>query len=32
MAAVQRHVPDPNIRRRIADDLDRLVEGGNSRP
>jgi hypothetical protein len=32
MAAVLRHVPGPDARRRIADELDRLVEGGDSRP
>jgi hypothetical protein len=30
--AVRRHVPDPDARGRIMDDLDRLVEGDNSRP
>jgi hypothetical protein len=32
MAAVRRHVPDADARGRIADELDRLVEGGDSRP
>jgi hypothetical protein len=30
--AVRRHVSDADTRRRIADDLDRLVAGGDSRP